>query len=123
MLTDLSTREQNRSNYGNGYDKDYAVANATATRMSTAPPPVLSGAITGLRGAIERALNDKITETSEDGSGEENIEADPLKRFFLDEIATTRNVLKIVSSDLDKIRSIDDLKVSGQRSIRLAKIQ
>lgn len=37
---------------------------------------------------------------------------DPLTRFFADEITTTKQLLKLVRSDLNTMRSTDDLKVS-----------
>lgn len=39
---------------------------------------------------------------------------DPLKRFFIDEVSTTRQLLRLVRYDLDSFRSADDLKVMSE---------
>ena len=51
---------------------------------------------------------------------------DPLKRFFTDEVTTTRRLLRLVRSGLDSVRSADDFKVSvitfyGTRNFRMVK--
>lgn len=44
-------------------------------------------------------------------SATKNNEKDPLIGFFIDEINTTRQLLRMVRLDLDNLRSADDLKV------------
>ncbi|XP_058798637.1 cytoplasmic dynein 2 heavy chain 1 [Phymastichus coffea] len=66
--------------------------------------PSMSKTIRELKLMIDQQRIDDPKSTSKDK------EQDPLRRFFSDEINTTRQLLQMVRSDLDSLRSSDDLK-------------